>query len=69
MDNRFAQQLQRLRKRRGLSYKALGELCGLSKNTIGLYERGERRPTVEALVAIADFFDITVDEMLGRVRE
>lgn len=44
----------------------LGELCGLSKNTITLYEREERRPTVEALVAIADFFDVTVDELLGR---
>ena len=66
MAHDFSGQLRRLRKRRGLSCKLLGELCGLSKNTIGLYERGERRPTVEALVAIADFFDITVDELLGR---
>lgn len=66
MDNKFSQQLQRLRMRRGLSCKTLGELCGLSKNTIALYERGERRPTVDALVAIADFFGVTVDELLGR---
>ena len=66
MDNRFCQQLRRLRKRRGLSCKALGELCGLSKNTIALYERGERRPTVDALLAIADFFGVNVDELLGR---
>ena len=65
MDGRFSQQLQRLRVRRGLSCKTLGELCGLSKNTIALYERGERRPTVEALAAIADFFNVTVDQLLG----
>ena len=66
MSHDFSGQLRRLRERRGLSRKTLGELCGLSKNTIGLYERGERRPTVDALVAIADFFDISVDELLGR---
>ena len=66
MDNRFSQQLQMLRKQRGLSCKALGELCGLSKNTVAKYERGERRPSLDALLAIADFFGVTMDELLGR---
>ena len=66
MGHDFAGQLQRLRKRRGLSCKMLGELCGLSKNTVAKYEREERRPSLDALLALADFFDVTVDELLGR---
>ena len=63
VDNRFSQQLQRLRKHRGLSWMALGEL---SKNTIALYERGERCPSLDALLALADFFDVATDELLGQ---
>ena len=65
MDN-SSRQPQRLRKCRGLSCKTLWELCGLSKNTIALYERGERCPSLDALLALADFFGVTVDELLGR---
>lgn len=66
MDHDFSGQLRRLRKRRGLSCKMLGELCGLSKNTIALYERREREPTADPLIAIADFFEVSVDQLLGR---
>lgn len=62
----FPKRLQRLRERRRISRKALGELCGLSKNIIGQYERGEKVPTVENLVQLADYFEVTVDYLLGR---
>lgn len=54
-----------MRERRRMSRKALGELCGLSKNIIGKYERGEREPSASSLIAIADFFGISVDYLLG----
>jgi len=46
--------------------KALSECCGLSKNAIGRYERGEREPSLSALVSIAEFFDVTIDDLVGR---
>ena len=49
-----------------MSRKVLAELCGLSKNVIGQYERGEREPTLSSLVAIADFFEISLDELIDR---
>ncbi len=64
--NAFPNRLQKLRERRQISQKTLGELCGLSKNMIARYERGQREPSVETLVAIADFFDVSVDDLLGR---
>lgn len=49
-----------------MSRMVLAQLCGLSKNMIALYERGEKTPSVEALVRIADFFGVSVDYLLGR---
>lgn len=66
MRSEFAGRLQRMRERRGMNRKALGECCGLSKNIIGQYERGEREPMASSLVKLADFFDVSVDELLGR---
>ena len=44
----------------------LGQLCGLSKNMIAMYERGEKAPSVYALIRIADYFGVSVDYLLGR---
>ena len=38
----FPQRLQALREKRRLSRRTLAELCGLSKNMISLYERGDK---------------------------
>ena len=66
MSSVFQRRLQALRKKEHLSRKVLGELCGLSKNTIGLYECGKRRPTARSLEVLADHFGVTVDYLLGR---
>lgn len=62
----FPYRLRQLRERRRMNRAALGECCGLSKCAISRYERGEREPTMSALIAIADFFDVSVDYLLGR---
>lgn len=62
----FAERLQYLRERQGISRRVLSELCGLSKNTIARYERGEREPTLSALTELADFFDIPIDYLACR---
>ena len=62
----FPHRLQKLRERKSVSRKALGECCGLSKNMIGKYERGEREPSMKVLVALSDYFDVSVDYILGR---
>lgn len=62
----FPQRLQHQREKRRLSRRTLAELCGLSKNMISLYERGEKAPSVDALVSLADFFEVSTDYLLGR---
>lgn len=65
-DETFATRLRRLRERRKISRFVLSELCGLSKNQIARYERGERAPTADALCALAEYFDVSVDYLLCR---
>lgn len=62
----FPQRLQTLREKRRLSRRTLAELCGLSKNMISLYERGEKAPSVDALINLADFFGVSTDYLIGR---
>jgi transcriptional regulator with XRE-family HTH domain len=63
----FAQRVRELRKRRrGLSCVALSELCGLHSDAVRRYERGEAKPSLEAAVAIADYFGVSVDYLTGR---
>ena len=49
-DNPFPARLRKLREAKRINAKALGELCGLSKNMIGQYEKGEKRDHPENCV-------------------
>ena len=66
MENLFGQRLQQLRERRRISRRVLAELCGLSRNMVGRYERGERAPSVGTVMLLADYFGVTTDWLLGR---
>ena len=65
----FPKKLQVLREKRRLSRHTLSELCGLSRNVIGMYERGEKAPSVDALVSLSDYFGVSVDYLLGREKK
>lgn len=64
----FAARLQKLResKKPVRSRKVTSELCGLPSDAIRRYERGEAEPTLSSLLLIADYFEVTLDELTGR---
>lgn len=62
----FPVRLRRLRERNRLKQYRLSELCGLSSDMVRKYETGKVRPSVEALEAVADYFEVSTDYMLGR---
>lgn len=64
----FAVRLQKLResKKPVRSRKVTSELCGLPSDAIRRYERGEAEPTLSSLLLIADYFEVTLDELTGR---
>lgn len=61
----FPRRLQQLRERKGISRRVLAELCGMEYATIRRYERGDREPGLSALTALADFFEVSLDELTG----
>lgn len=69
MSEAFPQRLQKLRERRRISRRVLSELCGLSKNMIAIYERGEAEPPASAVVQLADYFGVSTDYLLGRTEK
>jgi len=62
----FRERLQWLREKKRVSRKALSEVCGLHSDAVRRYERGEAEPTLHALVAIAEYLEVTVDYLIGR---
>lgn len=63
---KFAERLKLLREEHGLSQDKLGKEIGVSRYAIYTYEKGKASPTVEGLVMLADYFDVTTDYLLGR---
>ncbi len=62
----LAERIKELRLSRGMSLRELADICETSKSSIGMYERGERRPKYETLEALADVFNVDLDFLLGK---
>ena len=50
----YGRDLRALRKRRGLTLREFGRLCGISGDELARYERGEKSPRQENIRKIAD---------------
>ncbi|MFQ6852507.1 XRE family transcriptional regulator [Streptomyces sp. 35M1] len=57
--------LRRLRMQRGVSLTALAEATGISKSTLSRLESGQRRPSLELLLPIAQAHQVPLDELVG----
>ncbi|MEK2473736.1 MULTISPECIES: helix-turn-helix domain-containing protein [Streptomyces] len=57
--------LKRLRTERGVTLAALAESTGISKSTLSRLESGQRRPSLELLLPIAQAHQVPLDELVG----
>src|SRR5699024_8782326 len=62
----FSKNLVKLRKQANLTQYELAERLGFSRGQVANYEQGKREPDYEILGIIADSFDVSIDELLGR---
>lgn len=62
----FGQHLKDLRKAKGVTQKQLAIDIGASERGIQQYELGERKPTYDMLIALADYFNVSLDYLVGR---
>lgn len=62
----FSLQLKELRQQRNLSQKELAKILNVATGTVGNWEAGSREPDFSMAIKIADFFDVSLDRLLGR---
>lgn len=61
----FPSRLRKLRSNKGVSQSTLAKMLGVSKSTIGLYETGDTLPDIRTAAALADYFGVSSDYLLG----
>lgn len=58
--------LKSLRTRRGLTQSQVAEIIGVSTVTIARYESGEREPSNNKLIQLAEYFNVSIDYLIGK---
>lgn len=61
----FALRLKELREERGLSQQSFANKLKISQSTVGMWESGKREPGFDMVIVIAEFFQCSVDYLLG----
>lgn len=65
----FSELIRTLRKERHLSQGALAEALLVSRRSVSAWEKGEKLPNFDSIIALAVYFDVTTDYLLGLTRE
>ena len=64
----FSSQLKKIRKDKKLTQSNVADALNITLRQYQRYESGEQTTTLENLIALADFFDVSLDELVGRER-
>ena len=65
----FSERIRQLRLQHKLNQTQLGEIAGISQFAVSKIEKGERAASIEVLCALADYFDVSLDYLVGRSDE
>lgn len=63
--NKFSDRLKELRLENKLTTKSLGQQIGVSNATISRWENGKNNIKVDELIAVAKFFHVSIDYLVG----
>ena len=64
--NKFSQRLKELRLKKGLTQKDIADLVHVNRVTYTNWEKGNREPSYENLVKLADLLEVSLDWLFGR---
>ena len=62
----LAKRLKQCRTEKGLTQRETAIYCDMTEKTCQNYELMTREPKLEILLRIADFFDVSIDYLIGR---
>ena len=61
----LSERLKMLRMEKQMTQKELAQATGLSQSAIGYWENGQRIPNALAVIALAKFFHVSIDYLIG----
>lgn len=67
--SKFSKRLIELRNAEGLTQTELARRLDISRSTLGMYELDRRRPDIETLERLADYFNVDMDYLLGNTNK
>lgn len=62
----FAERIKMLRRDKKITQSALAELLGVTKTQVSDLENGKTTTSIERLITLADYFDVSLDYLVGR---
>lgn len=62
----FSLRLKELRKVNNLTLEQLGKNIGSTKATMSNFETGQKKPSLDMVIKIADYFQVSIDYLVGR---
>jgi transcriptional regulator with XRE-family HTH domain len=62
----FGERLNQLRKTNNLKAEELAIIAGVKRRIIFMYEKGDTKPSFDVLIALADYFNVSLDYLVGR---
>ena len=62
----FSIRLREIRIKSGKTQKEIAEVLKMQLRSYQFYEEGKAEPSIKKLIALADFFDVTLDYLMGR---
>ena len=62
----FSERIKELRHKNKMTQEKLGKVIGVGPDSIYIYEKGKAYPEVRNLIILAEFFNVSVDYLLGR---
>lgn len=63
--NKFSKRLKEIRLEKGMDQKTLAKALNTSQTNVSRWENGKFQPDIETIIAIAKFFNVTTDYLLG----
>ncbi len=65
-DKIFSLRLSALRKAHNLTLQQLGDAISLTKSAVGNLEHNRKKPSLDIVCALADYFNVSIDYLVGR---
>ena len=69
MNIKVSERIKGLMKEQGLNQVALASKIGVKQNTISAWLLNKKEPCIQSLWLLADYFDVTIDYIVGRFED